>query len=773
MSTRRNDMAAAGPSPWFRLDRMVARRRWLVLGTWLVALIACAVAYPQLSRQLQGPDYLVTGSESATVEHLVRTYFTELGTEQDAVVFRTATGTVDDPMMRRAITATLDAVRAEPGVAAAIGPFDTFARGQVSADRRSAVAIVGLDGTARTNMAAAKRLQRVVTSHSQDGVDISMTGFSPTTNDLGRIENSDAERAESIGVPVALIVLIVALGSVIAGVLPRVAAGAGLLCALGVITALSTGLTFDAMLVVVATMIGTGIGIDYSLFIVARIREEMDRRGVVDRTQRTEIADAVGVGIATAGRTIAISGLILMIAMCSLLFVDSPVFHEITIGIIATVLCVLAVALTLIPAIVAVLGPWLHRFGVPSLLPVRGLLPVRRKRSHAAAANGRWRRWAYLVMRRPVVFGAAVTALLVVALLPVTGLRYGIDYGLRSLADTPSGRANAVLQQDFSPGLMSPIQIVATGPHDGPIGPDGHSAVQRFEARLHADARIVAVAPDSVGGRWLWLAIPADPVDSNAALQLVRDLRKEARGLSNPDVQVRVGGATAMSVDVSDETTSTLPWVLAAVLGLSMVFLAAVFRSVVLPLKAVVMNLLSTGAALGITIAIFQWGWGQGVLGFTSVGYLQVYLPITVFVVLFGLSMDYEVFLLGRMKESWDERAGRADGSDAASADARNVEAVADGIEHTAGPITAAAVIMVVVFASFVSADVLELKEFGVALSVAVAIDAVLVRMVLVPAFMKLMGHWNWWPGSRLRPRGWSSSAESASVDPTRRTSSR
>ncbi|WP_018180036.1 MMPL family transporter [Jongsikchunia kroppenstedtii] len=766
MSTHPNE-AATLPSMWFRLGRNVARWRWPVLTTWLLVLIACAVAYPQLSKQLQGPDYSVTGSESAAVERLVRTHFNELGTEQDALVFATTAGTVDDPAMRTVVAETLDAVRADPGVAAAIGPFDMLAQGQISADRRSAVAIVGLSGTARTNMAVAKRIQGIVTGHARDGVTVSMTGFSPTSNDLGRIENSDAERSESIGLPVALVVLIVALGSVIAGVLPLIAAGAGLLCAFGAITALSTGLTFDSMLVVVATMIGTGIGIDYSLFIIARIREEMDRRAVVDRRQHAEIADAVGVGIATAGRTIAISGLILMIAMCSLMFVDSPVFHEITIGIIATVLCVLLVALTLVPAIIAVLGPWLTR------LSVRGLLPKRRRGAADANTDRPWRRWAYLVMRQPIVFGAAVIALLLIALLPVTGLRYGIDYGLRSLADTPSGRANTVLQQDFSPGLMSPIQIVATGSRDGSIGPNGQRMLQQFEARLHADPRIVGVAPEAIAGRQLWLAIPRDPVDSNAALTLVRDLRQEARALSGPDIRVQVGGATAMSVDVSDETTSALPWVLVAVLALSLVFLAAVFRSVVLPLKAVLMNLLSTGAALGITIAIFQWGWGQGLLGFTSVGYLQVYLPITVFVVLFGLSMDYEVFLLGRMKESWDERTAQAGDADPVAADARNMEAVADGIEHTAGPITAAAVIMIVVFASFVSADVLELKEFGVALSVAVAIDAVLVRMVLVPAFMKLLGRWNWWPGNRFRLREQSPPAGSTSARPTRHTNFR
>ncbi|MDG3012928.1 MMPL family transporter [Rhodococcus sp. D2-41] len=744
--------ASGGPSWAHRWGVFVARHRWPVLGCWLIVLIACALAYPQLSGNLQGSDYNVTGSDSAHVQQLMHEHFADMGTEQDAVVFDASTLTVDDPQYRRAVAHTLDAVRAGPGVVGVIGPFDPFAAGQISADRRSAIAVVGMGGTSRTNITDAKRLQDIVGATSTADVRASLTGFSPLTNDLGVVEKADAERGESIGLPVALIVLIVALGAVVAGLLPLVAAGAGLLCAFGVLTALSTVLSFDTLLVVIATMIGTGIGIDYALFVVGRVREEMTRRGVVDRRradrhQTDAIAESIGVGMQTAGKTIAISGMILTIAICALLVIGSPVFHEITIGVVVTVLSVLAVALSFLPALLAVLGPRVNTLALPARL--------RPAEVGDTSTRGAWARWAHAVMRRPALYGGLVAAVLVVALLPVTGLRYGIDLGTAALDHTPSGHANTILAQKFSPGMLAPVEIVATGPDDGPVQPSGRAATDRMAQVLAHDPRIAGVLPREENGRMLWIAAPKVPVDSTAAADLARDLRGRAdEAAAGKSTRILVGGTTAQFVDLSDETTSALPWVLTIVLLLSLIFLAVAFRSAVLPVKAVLMNLLATGAALGITVAIFQWGWGSSLLGFQSVGYLQVYLPVTVFVVLFGLSMDYEVFLIGRMKEAWDRRTAEAadlpDRPDG-DPDARNVESVAEGLEHTARPITAAAAIMVVVFAGFISADVLELKQFGVALSVAIAIDAVLVRMILVPAFMKLLGHRNWWPGTRIR----------------------
>ena len=329
--------------------------------------------------------------------------------------------------------------------------------------------------------------------------------------------------------------------------------------------------------------------------------------------------------------------------------------------------------------------------------------------------------------------------ILVLAALPVGSLKYGIDLGIGSLGDQPSAQAQKVLARSFSAGAVSPIQIVVTGKGETPLDSAGTQHAKQLSDALGKDDRIAAVESVPGDGRVLLNAVPKVAIDSTAATDLIKYIRTDLAPRATGQ-DVFVGGATAQFADISKETTDKAPYVLILVLGLSLLFLLLVFRSVALPIKAVVMNLLVTAAAVGVTIAIFQWGHGTGLLGFTSVGFLQVYIPITVFVLLFGLSMDYEVFLIRRMKESWQHTHD-------------NAAAVASGIEHTARPIAAAAAIMVAVFGSFLTCGILELKQFGLSLAVAIALDATLVRLVLVPAFMRLLGDWNWWMPKSLSRR--------------------
>jgi RND superfamily putative drug exporter len=562
-----------------------------------------------------------------------------------------------------------------------------------------------------------------------------LTGYSPITNDQTAVESADSERAESVGMPIAFIVMVVAFGAVAAAVLPMLLSMAGLVLTFGVIYLLSFGFHFDAFLLTIVTMIGTGIGIDYAMFVVSRFREEMARRGVTRGGERrsAEIAEAAGAAVATSGRTVLFSGVVVAISVCSLYMMDAPVFREISTGVLISVICTLAAALTLLPAVLAVLGP---RVGA-------GALPERWRpadvRAGAHVERGVWARWAHLVMRRPVVFGLVAAAILVAAALPVTGLKYGIDLGTASLDGRPTAKAQAVLDRSFSAGAVSPVQVVVTGPDGAALDAAGRQNAARLAAAIRRDHRIADVETVPGSGRVLINAVPSVPIDSTKATGLVKDIRHDLAPRAAGQ-QVLVGGATATFVDLSKETTGKLPYVMALVLGLSLLFLLAVFRSVALPIKAVAMNLLVTAAAVGLTVAVFQHGHGEGLLGFTSTGFLQVYLPITVFVLLFGLSMDYEVFLIRRMREAWD------DGHD-------NAAAVATGIEHTARPIAAAAAIMVAVFGGFLTAGILELKEFGLSLAVAIALDATLVRLVLVPALMRLLGDWNWWLPGRIGRR--------------------
>jgi RND superfamily putative drug exporter len=714
----------------------MAEHRRLVITTWIVVLIACGVSFPFLFKQLKAPNYGVEGAQSTRAAELVERYFTGQGDEQDVIVFDSAQGAITDPARKAVVQKVVARARQETGVVTVIGPFDPQAKGQVSADGRAALAIVGLKGDPNDLPPRAGDLQDAVGAVDGQGVAAYLTGFSPITNDQTIVQTADAERAESVGMPIAFAVMVIAFGAVTAAVLPILLSVAGLVLTFGVIYLLSFGFHFDAFLLTIVTMIGTGIGIDYAMFIVSRFREELARRGVTRGGARrdAEIAEAAGVAVATSGRTVLFSGVVVAISVCSLYIMDAPVFREISTGVLLSVICTLIAALTLLPAVLAALGPRVNA----------GSLPERWRptdtRPGARAEHGPWARWAHLVMRRPVVFGLVAAALLVAAAIPVTGLKYGIDLGTASLDGRPTAKAQAVLERSFSPGAVSPVQVVVTGPGGTALDSAGLRNAAQVAALIGKDERVADVETVPGSGRVLINAVPAVPIDSTEATGLVKDIRHHIAPRAAAGQEVHVGGATATFVDLSEETTGKLPYVMALVLGLSLLFLLVVFRSVALPIKAVAMNLLVTAAAVGLTVAVFQHGHGEALLGFHSTGFLQVYLPITVFVLLFGLSMDYEVFLIRRMKEAWE------DGHD-------NAAAVAAGIEHTARPIAAAAAIMVAVFGGFLTAGVLELKEFGLSLSVAIALDATLVRLVLVPALMRLFGDWNWWLPGRLGRR--------------------
>ncbi|WP_069165555.1 MMPL family transporter [Nocardia altamirensis] len=714
-----------------RWGAAMAKHRKVVLGVWLLLVVICGAAYPALHGRLGTPDYSVPGSESVEVDRLVAEHFSQFGTEQDVIVFHSTRETVDAPDYRAAVDRALDVAKQTKGVAGAVGPFQGNAA-QISADRRTAFAVVGVDGDISARVQVVRELREALAVGSTDDIKVMLSGYAPIQADLMDIETADMQRAEAVGLPVATVLLVLALGAMVAALLPITVTAAGIAVAIGILFGLTSFLAFDSMVLSIATMIATGTAIDYAMFIVSRFNEELTRRGVRNRKDRTAIAEAVGTAMDTTGRTVLASGLIVMISLCSLAVVGLPMLNGIAIGVIAAVVSTMGAAFTLLPALLATLGPAVNRGAVPERM--------RPAEVRTTTASSGWARWAHTVMARPVLFGAVGVALLLLAATPLTGLRYGVDMGLNSLGDRPSGQAIALVEQNFTPGLLGPIEVVATGAEAAPLSGNARDEADRFLAELSRDPRIAAVLPQYADGRMFAAVIPKTTFGSTAATDLVSDIRSRASGLG--DAEIRVGGTSALFVDVSHRIVSRFPVLIALVLAVSLIFLVVAFRSIVLALKAILLNLLATGAALGITIAVFQTGIGEGLLGFQSTGFLQIYLPMLVFAVLFGLSMDYEVFLIRRMKEHWD-------------ANHDNAPAVADGLQRTARPITAAAAIMVAVFASFVTADVLELKQVGFALAVAIAIDAILVRLILVPAFMRLFGRWNWWLptfGSRSAP---------------------
>ncbi|MBF6253896.1 MMPL family transporter [Nocardia farcinica] len=740
--SRQKPLPPGSPGLLYRWGVLMARRRRAVLAIWALLLAVCAVAYPLLENRLGAMDFGVEGSESTGVDRLVAQHFPQFGAEQAVIVLRSFALTADDSDFRAAVTHTVTAAKEVPGVVDVIGPYDGPPGSQISADGHVAIALVGIGGDMAERARVARDLQGAIATTGDDSVEVGLTGYSAVQNAATELQNADLARAEAIGIPVALILLVLALGALAAAAVPIGVAIAGLLTTVGVLFGLTTVTVFDSLTVAMATMVGLGVGIDYAMFIVSRFREELAHPVVADHAA---IAAAVGRSLATAGKTILVSGLVVMISLCALIIIQAPIFRGIAIGVATAVISMLIVAVTLLPALLAVLGPAVNR----------GALPARWRPADSVtdlpgASPGRWARWAYLVMRRPVLFGTAAVAVLVIAAFPVFGIRYGLDMGTSALDDTPTGRATTALTTNFPAGALSPVEIIATGPGDTPLSGDAPERVNRFLTEIAGDERIATVLPTQLNdGRVLAMAIPSVAFDSMEATNLIRDLRTAAADAAG--VEVRIGGSTAEFVDLSDEMTTKLPLVVALVLTASLIFLIAAFRSIALPVKAIAMNLLATGAALGITVAVFQWGLGENLLDFTSPGFVQVYLPTVVFALLFGLSMDYEVFLIRRMREYWD-------------ATGNNQHAVAAGLTHTARPITAAAAIMIAIFASFLTADILELKQLGLALAVAVLLDAVLIRLVLVPALMRLLGDWNWWLPTRHRIRSDTSAPETSAA---------
>jgi RND superfamily putative drug exporter len=747
----------------------VARRHRLVLAGWLLILVGAGLSYPVLQDRLGAPDYTVRGSESARAQELRAAHFPRLGDEQGVIVFRSARLTVEDPAYAGIVDRVLAGVRGRQGVTGAVGPLDPASEAQVSSDRRAAVALVGLDGDAAARARLADDLQsRVRRQASGSPVEAYLTGSSPLNNDLSRVELADQEFAERIGLPIALVVLVLALGGLVAAVLPVGLALASVLVCMGILTPLAGPLHLDRFVTVVTTMIGIGVGIDYALFVVSRFREELARRR--HEPGREATAEAVGIALHTSGRTILASGLIVMVALGAMVLIDGHIFVEIAVAAALVVACAVTAGLTLLPALLALLGPRVNAGRLPGWRRRRGAEQV-------AAGSTAWARWARFTLRYPIRLGLPVLLLLGIAALPIASIRLGLDLGLASLSDTPSGRGQQILAGSFSKGSVNPVEVVGCTRSDR-LDTEDLDGVARLAAAARADRRVAqVVAPTDLldsragghtsghlaqavrepalrpalsrmvdtdrGGRCALVDIVlAVPVDSTDAGRFVHDLRTRLAPQSFPGTEfdVRAGGLTAQYADLSAETTRKLPLVVAVVLALSFCYLLLVFRSLLLPAKAVILNLVATGAALGLTVLVFQFGYGARMLDFHSVGTLQAYLPVALFALLFGLSMDYEVFLVRRMHEEW-LRTGD------------NAEAVATAIAHTARQITAAAAIMVAVFGSFLVADVLELKQFGFGLAVAVLIDATVIRLLLVPAIMSVASRGNWWLPAALDRR--------------------
>jgi RND superfamily putative drug exporter len=695
------------------LARVLVHHRRAVLIAAAVAILAGLGLTPLFLSRLQGVDYATPGSQSYKAEQFIAEHTGY--SEQDTLVFSSERLTTDTPTFARAVTVGVAAARRVDPALLVLLPGSPGG-GQVSPDRHALTATIALRGNAEHRQKLSDRLQKALVAAMPPGVSAGVTGDSPVLGDLIHVEEREIAGAEAVGLPIAVVILLVAFGTVVSAGLPLMLAVCGLFTSFGVIVLLMTLRSFNAFVESAMAMLGLAIGIDYALLLVRRFREERARGGgdleVIERT------------LSTAGRTVLFSGVIFATALIPLAVTNLPFFGDTAIALIVVVLSEVVLLLTLLPAALLALGDRLER----------GRLPARFGRGRATPVSaGRWYRWARGVMRRPWPILLLGVALLLLAASPALDLRTGIDLNERAMKGQPSVRALSALQRHLPAAAVGPIAVLVRGPTGELAGATGVVHGLLSADRELADVQALPVA----AGATVVSATPTVGTDTGSAEQLVRRIRSQLAGRLPPGARAQVSGVTADTVDYTHETDKVTPWVIGSALALALVLLTWLFRSPLLAVKAIAMNLLSVGASIGLTILVFQDGHGQGLLGFTSAGYLQAWTPLLLFVIVFGLSMDYEVFMVSRIREEY----GRTGDT---------VEAVARGLERTGGIVTFAATIMFAIFASFLLVVIPEMKQLGFALAVAVLLDATIVRAMLVPAFMRLAGRWNWWMPGRL-----------------------
>jgi uncharacterized membrane protein YdfJ with MMPL/SSD domain len=723
-----------------KLAGFLGRRRRLVLAAWLVIVLAALPFAAKQTEHLSGGGFDVPGSQSKAVGAILQAKF---GTQSEgvSVLLRATAGGASAAQARAAVAR----VRAEVGEVDGVElPAATARQGERQLEAGgTAILPLRSDRSADELIDSATDLREGLDPGAAvDGVTPYLVGQPTIWAGMQEISKEDLSQAEASGFPIVAIILLVVFGSLAAAILPLALGFVSVLVTGAVIYFISLGMTTSVFVTNMASMIGIGVAIDYSLFILARYREE--------REQGRDRDAARAAALSTSGLAVSFSGLAVVVSLAGLWMVDNQALRSMALGAMTVVAVSILTATTLLPALIATLGDRVLPGGVVARVErwFRRRFYRRHKPEPAgsepaiAGASRFWTSWTRRVMAHPWRAILGVTAVLIVLAAPVLWLQTGTQ----ALAQFPPGsdvRVGTELASAELGGGTDPVQVVAE--FEGPPSAADRAAVSAFAGELEADPAVGAVAaPAYAGDSVLLQATPSAPSESDATVDLVRRLRDttvpgSALGAA---ATVNVGGETARAEDSRDQISGSMWKIVLFVLALSFVVLMVMLRSLLLPLKAVLMNLLSISAAFGVLVAIFQWGWLDGFLGFESLGALDTINVPLIFAVVFGLSMDYEVFLMSRIRERYLRHGD-------------NERAVAEGLASSARTISSAALIMTAVFAVFVLTGVPSIKEIGLGCAIAIALDATLVRLILVPAAMKLMGGWNWWlPGwlDRLLP---------------------
>ncbi|MGH2557788.1 MAG: MMPL family transporter [Thermomicrobiales bacterium] len=720
-----------------RLAHTCARRGWIVVSLWLIALAVAGFAAATYLDTLTGDDDFTGNPESVRAWNLLQERMPPpspgQGGPTETIIIRSSSSTVDDPAFRTAVEqiatelrAVDGAVREAPTYYDAIAANDERAEILVSPDRTTTIIPAGITWNGRDAFLA--RLTELEVQYAGAGVEILFISEPTIDDEIDRLLDEDLVQAEMFGLPAALIVLVVVFGALVAAGLPIALALISIGIAIGLTAAIGSVTDMSIYAINMITMIGLAVGIDYALFIVERYREER-------RHGRAKL-DAIAVAGGTASKAVLFSGMTVVLALTGMFMLPTTLFRGLGAGAILVVIVAVAASLTLVPALLGLLGdkinwPRLRRQASGDRRQEHDEVPVA-YRLTPVASGGFWPRITHVVMARPVVSVVLVSALLIALALPYFDMQRGTNGG-EALPDGEIKRAYQILETDFAAGLIDPVQIVVDGQQSAEVD----AAIDRLVGTLETDAAFGQVT------RREWmpnndLALIEIPLKANAndaaAYDAIERLRDNLipQAFAGTGAEALITGDAATNLDLNTLVEDGTPLVFAFVLGLSFLLLLLAFRSIVVPLKAIVMNLLSVGAAYGLIVLVFQKGYGADFLGFQQTPTVEAWVPIFLFCVLFGLSMDYHVFLLSRIREHYDLTH-------------RNRESVAVGLQATARLITGAALIMVAVFAGFASGSLVMFQQIGFGLAVAVFLDATIVRSILVPASMALLGDRNWY----------------------------
>ena len=715
-----------------RLARWSYRRRWTMVGIWIVALVGSIFLASSAGGEYSN-DFSLPGAESQEAYDLLLDRFPDFAGDTADIVFHAEQGAADSE-----VQSTMEGLFAKISeldhVVAVESPYTEEGARQIAPSGDIAFATVRFENLDQQPVPI-----EVIEQLKKDAEEAEIPGLAiePGGSSVVFSEFEEPGGAKSIGFLAAILILLITFGSVLAMGLPILMALFGIGIGISLVFLFANFMNVPDFTPQLASMIGIGVGIDYALFIVTRYRQHLHSG------ENPEAANLAA--LVTSGRAVLFAGTTVVISLLGMLLMGFTFVEGVAVGSAATVLVTMLASVTLLPAVMGFAGSKIDRWRLPWF-----------HRGEDDPTTSIWFRWSRLLQRKPVFPAIAGLAVLILLAIPVLDMKLGFADAGSGSTTRSSRRAYDLLSEGFGPGFNGPLLLAADI-----TGPEGVDQLSTLTETLSGTEGIVAVSPPIVndsGDAAVITAFPSTSPQDSETNTLVEKLREDVipNATEGGDARVFVGGATASVIDFSAVNGRRLPVLIIVVIAVSFLLLVVVFRSIVVPVKAAVMNLLSIGAAYGVIVAIFQWGWGKDLIGVESTAPIEAWVPMMLFTILFGLSMDYEIFLLSRIREEYVRTRD-------------NALAVANGLAATARVITAAAAIMVTVFLSFVFGfDERSIKLFGMGLAVAIFVDATVVRMVLVPATMELLGDANWWFPKwleRIVPKISIEPAASSSVD--------